>query len=276
MALTPLVKWVGGKTRLLPALRARLPSVYRTYYEPFAGGAALFFACTVANGVLGDTNASLMNLYQVVAQQPQALEAWLLVHRHAHVRKAYYYEIRAAWNQGVFRADPVAHAATFLYLNRTCYNGLWRVNKQGAFNTPRGDYAKPLFFDPARLAATARVLQRTRLLVGDYMTTTQTAVAGDFVYFDPPYDPLTSSANFTAYTHETFGRAQQETLAQYATALRRRGVYVMLSNNDTPFVRDLYRGFDIGTVACARNISAQSTARVKVDEVIITSYPSIN
>lgn len=278
MPATPIVKWLGGKTRLLRELQARTPKTFNRYYEPFAGGAALFFALNSARAVLGDLNGALINLYRNVAQDPLQVSALLEVHRHQHARVAYYYEVRERWNSGTYR-DATVRAAAFLYLNKTCFNGLWRVNKQGAFNAARGDYGKASLTleevcdgDDGALIAASQPLRRARLVAGGYVMTTRDVGYNDFVYFDPPYDPLTATANFTTYTQDVFGAAQQEALALYAVKLAQRGVHVMLSNNDTPRVRQLYQGFHIDTVACGRSINCKGVGRGKVNEVIITSY----
>jgi DNA adenine methylase len=272
----PIVKWVGGKTKLLPELRARLPKTYKHYFEPFAGGAALFFALEPKSAVLGDMNGALIETYRAVQQAVDDVVQELAVHRKKHVREEYYYEIRTAWNEDRWHSDAVGHAAAFIYLNKTCFNGLWRVNRKGEFNTPRGDYKNPTIFDPAAMRAASQALKSTVLLDEGYAKTSAAAVKGDFVYFDPPYDPISKTSNFTSYTKDVFGDTQQEELALHAETLHRRGVHVMLSNNDTPFIRNLYKGFCIDTVQCGRSINSKGDKRGKVDEVIITSYPASN
>lgn len=273
MTATPIVKWCGGKTKLLPELRARLPKAFKCYFEPFMGGGALFFALEPKDAVLGDMNGELINAYRVVARDAEGLAEMLSVHRRAHAREKYYYEIRDIWNEGGWTDDSTARASAFLYLNKTCFNGLWRVNRKGEFNVPRGSYKNPTIYEVGNLRAAAAVLARAKLHTDGYATTTATAAKGDFVYFDPPYDPISKTSNFTAYTKDVFGDKQQEELARYAETLHRRGVSVMLSNNDTPFIRNLYRGFCIDTVQCGRSINSKGDKRGKVDEVIITSYP---
>jgi DNA adenine methylase len=269
---SPIVKWVGGKTKLLPELRARLPKTYKRYFEPFVGGAALFFALEPQDAVLGDMNDALIDTYRAVQQAVENVIEELAVHRKKHVRDDYYYEVRTAWNAGKWQMDAVGHAAAFIYLNKTCFNGLWRVNKKNEFNTPRGDYNNPKIFDPAALRAASKALKTTVLLEDGYAKTSEVASKGDFVYFDPPYDPISKTSNFTSYTKDGFGDEQQEALALHAETLHRRGVHVMLSNNDTPFIRNLYKGFCIDTVQCGRSINSKGDKRGKVNEVIVTSY----
>jgi DNA adenine methylase len=271
-AAAPIVKWVGGKTKLLPELIARLPKKYNRYFEPFLGGAALFLAIKPNDAVLGDMNAELINTYRAVAHDADGIADMLKLHRNAHGRDKYYYEIRDLWNEGAWADDPGARAAAFIYLNKTGFNGLWRVNKNGEFNVPRGDYKTPAIFDIETLRAAAAVFRKADLRVGPYDTTTTSATANDFVYFDPPYDPVSKTSNFTSYTKDAFGKEQQKLLAEHARALRKRGAHIMLSNNDTPYVRSLYEDFCIDTVQCGRSVNSKGDKRGKVDEVIITSY----
>lgn len=268
----PVVKWVGGKTKLLPELIARMPKRYGTYYEPFVGGGALFFAVGRSAGagraVLGDANTGLVNLYTTLAAAAEPVIAALAALRSAH-GEAHYYAQRARWNAGDLPA--VEAAALFVYLNKTCFNGLWRVNRAGEHNVPMGRYADPLVGVADRLRAAAPVLARATLRCGDYRDTVAAAQRGDFVYFDPPYDSLTSSTdNATAYNAAPFGSAQQHELAALARTLVARGVRVMLSNHDTPLVRSLYRGFRIDSVTCARAINSRGDRRGAVAEVIVT------
>jgi DNA adenine methylase len=268
----PIVKWVGGKTKLLPELRARLPKTYRRYFEPFLGGGALFFSLEPHDAVLGDMNGALINMYQAVADNVDDVIGVLKNHRAAHARENYYYEIRTWWNEGYWLDDPSVRAAAFIYLNKTCFNGLWRVNKGGGFNVPRGDYENPSIFDEGELHAASKVLCRADLRDAAYDATTASATAGDFVYFDPPYDPASKTSNFTSYTKDAFGKDEQRKLAEHARELKKRGTNVMLSNNDTPFIRSLYEDFNIDNVKCGRSINSKGDKRGKVDEVIITSY----
>lgn len=276
MPAAPIVKWVGGKTKLLPELRARLPKAYKRYFEPFLGGGAMFFALEPKDAILGDMNGALIDMYKSVAHEVEEIIATLEMHRTAHAREAYYYEIRTIWNEGGWAGSRAARAAAFLYLNKTCFNGLWRVNKSGEFNVPRGDYVEPKIFDPAALRAASAALRKASLRSTPYELTTASATAGDFVYFDPPYDPVSVTSNFTSYTKDAFGKEQQKQLAEHARELGKRGTHVMLSNNDTPYVRSLYEDFCIDTVQCGRSINSKGDKRGKVDEVIITNYPASN
>jgi DNA adenine methylase len=264
----PVVKWVGGKSKLLPELLARMPRTFGRYYEPFAGGAALFFRLAPRRAVLADRNSDLIGLYRALAHEPRAVIAALHGHRNAH-DEAHYYATRARWNDRDREWTPAERAATFVYLNKTCFNGLWRVNRAGAFNVPIGRYADPPICVPETLLAAHDVLARAKLRNADYRTAVDDARAGDFAYFDPPYDPVTTTANFTSYTADAFGPDDQRELAACARRLVARGCAVMLSNSDTAFVRSLYRGFHVERVKCARAINSNAAKRGEVDELVI-------
>ena len=270
-AASPVIKWVGGKSKLLPELRARMPPRFGRYFEPFAGGAALFFATAPVDAVLGDDNQDLIATYRAIASDVDAVIRRLELHRRHH-DDAHYYEVRARWNDREVSWSTPERAAAFIYLNKTCFNGLWRVNKAGEHNVPKGDYRNPSIYDADELRDASAHLRGASIDVGDYKLTTSTAQAGDFVYFDPPYDPASKTSNFTAYTKDSFGKKEQAELADYARVLRHGGTYVMLSNNDTPYVRELYHDFYIDTIQVGRAINSKGDKRGKVAEVVITSY----
>jgi len=266
---SPVIKWVGGKSKLLPELTARLPERFERYYEPFAGGAALFFRVAPERAVLSDSNPDLIGLYTCLQTDVAGVVRKLAYHRAAH-SEAHYYATRTKWNDRELAWTSADRAATFIYLNKTCFNGLWRVNRSGAFNVPIGRYTDPPICVPEALHAASAVLARATLRRGDYKAAVADARRGDFVYFDPPYDPVTPTANFTSYTADAFGAEHQRELAATARALVARGCRVMLSNSDTPFIRSLYKGFAIDRVKCARAINANAAKRGEVDEVIVT------
>ncbi|MGN6107499.1 MAG: DNA adenine methylase [Kofleriaceae bacterium] len=264
----PIIKWVGGKTKLLGELIQRLPDTFQRYYEPFAGGAALFFRVAPRRAVLADSNADLIGLYKTVASDVGSVIRKLELHRTAH-DEHHYYQTRTRWNDRDISWSAADRAATFIYLNKTCFNGLWRVNRSGAFNVPIGRYVDPPICVPDTLRAAQSVLSRASLRCGDYRMATADAQRGDFLYFDPPYDPVTTTANFTSYTAGAFGADEQRELAETARMLVARGCKVMLSNSDTPFIRSLYKGFKIDRVKCPRAINSNAARRGEVDEVII-------
>jgi len=266
---SPVIKWVGGKSKLLPELLARLPERFERYFEPFAGGAALFFRVAPGRAVLADSNPDLIGLYRCLADDVAAVIRRLEHHRAAH-SEDHYYATRARWNDRERSWSSADRAATFIYLNKTCFNGLWRVNRAGAFNVPIGRYTDPPICVPDALRAASSLLTRTTLRCCDYRAAVADARRADLVYFDPPYDPVTVTANFTSYTSDAFGPAHQRELADTARSLVARGCRVMLSNSDTPFIRALYKGFQIDRVKCARAINSNAARRGDVDEVIIT------
>jgi DNA adenine methylase len=268
----PIVKWAGGKTKLLAELRARMPKTYNCYFEPFVGGAAMFFVLAPKDACLGDMNRALIDTYRTVCEDVEDVIERLKEHKAKHWKSSYYYEMRTGWNERRWANDNPGAAAAFIYLNKTCFNGLWRVNKSNEFNVPKGDYEDPPIVDPDNLRLAAKALYAARLLCNEYDATTVEAKEGDFVYFDPPYDPVSKTSSFTSYTKNTFGKGQQKRLAEHARELRDKGVQVMLSNNDTPYVRSLYPDFTVDSVKCGRSINSKGDKRGKVDEVIITSY----
>ncbi|MEO8700143.1 MAG: DNA adenine methylase [Kofleriaceae bacterium] len=263
----PVIKWVGGKSRLLPELVARLPERFGRYFEPFAGGAALFFRVAPERAVLADSNADLIGLYTTISKDVTAVIKRLQYHRERH-SEAHYYDVREKWNDRELPWSTADRAATFIYLNKTCFNGLWRVNRSGEFNVPIGRYVDPPICVPDALRAAHGVLARATLRCTDYRTAVADAARGDFIYFDPPYDPLTPTASFTSYTANVFGPDQQKELAETARMLVGRGCRVMLSNSDTPFIRTIYKSFKVDRVKCSRAINSNASRRGEVDEVI--------
>lgn len=274
--LRPIVKWAGGKRQLLPSIRPLLPPADWTrasYFEPFIGGAALLLALTPDNGAINDVNQELINVYQMIKQQPDRLIEELRKHRND---EDYYYEIRA-WDrnpEAYASMSPIKRAARLIYLNRTCYNGLYRVNAGGQFNVPFGKYKRPNIVREAAIRNMSSYLNHAniRMMDGDFADAVQEARAGDFVYFDPPYDTLTPTAAFTSYAKGGFGRPEQQRLANVFKELSDRGVYVMLSNHATDYIQELYKGYRIQTVKARRSINSKGDGRGVINEVIIMNY----
>jgi DNA adenine methylase len=267
----PIVKWVGGKTKLLPEIERRMPTHYRRYFEPFFGGGALFFHLQPRTAVLGDYNRDLINMYRCVSWNVDGVLRKLAQHKRRH-DKEYYYATREAWNDPDKSWGNVDRAATFIYLNKTCFNGLWRVNKKGHFNVPMGRYKDPAIHRPEALHSASKLLRRTELFRGSYVDCVDRARSGDFVYFDPPYHPINATSKFTSYTEGDFSEDDQRELARVARMLSDRGCAVMLSNNDTPFIRKIYKGFKIEQVMCPRAINSKASSRGAVPEVLIRNY----
>ncbi len=264
----PVVKWAGGKTKLLSELIGRMPASYGRYYEPFLGGGAMFFRALPARASLGDANADLMDTYRAIAIDVEAVISALQDHAALHRASVdHYYLTRDLWNDRTGNVMTSAErAATFVYLNKTCFNGLYRVNASGGFNVPRGDYTDPLICNGTALRVAAAALSSATLHSGDYRQVLDGAVAGDFTYLDPPYD-----GTFGSYTASGFAGDAQTELSCVVRGLVDRGVRVMLSNSDTPRVRELYASADyrIDAVRCARSINSDGAKRGKVGEVIV-------
>lgn len=268
MTAGPVLKWAGGKTRLVPDLLERFPTRWRRYYEPFAGSAALFFALAPEHAVVGDLNADLMAVYGAIAEDPAPVMRRLRFHERFH-SAAHYYETRTQWNARPSTWSLSRRAAAFIYLNRTCFNGLWRVNRGGNFNVPLGRYVDPPICVPDALRAAHAVLARAELRAGDYRGTVRDAGDGDLVYFDPPYYPASATAKFTGYTVGSFDREDQVILADTSRQLVARGCNVLISNSDTGFIRELYRDFHVDRVRCSRSINSVASRRGDVDELVI-------
>jgi len=247
-----------------------MPATYRRYFEPFMGGGAFFFHLTPDSAVLNDRNPDLINVYRCVAWNVEGVIKRLVEHREAHC-ESYFYAMRNRWNDRKAKRSEVERAAAFIYLNKTCYNGLWRVNSKGMFNVPVGRYESPKVFDPKVLRSAAATLRQADLLTGHFAEACEAAGAGDFVYFDPPYHPVSSTAKFTSYTQGSFDEDDQRELAALARSLDKRNCSVMLSNSDTPFIRKLYKGFRLRTVDVARAINSNASKRGTVPELIITN-----
>jgi DNA adenine methylase len=269
----PFLKWAGGKSRLLGQFAGLYPCQFANYHEPFMGSAAVYFhLCGLQAPVkrvrLTDSNAELINCYAVVKDDVDSLIASLAKHKWQH-SPDHYYEVRA---QAPDALSEVERAARLIYLNKTCYNGLYRVNRRGQFNVPLGSYKNPRIFDPDELRRASRALQNAEIEVAPFAAVARRARKGDFVYFDPPYHPLSSTANFTSYTESAFGEQEQRELAHIFRALDRKGCKVMLSNSWTPFVRNLYKGFRLVEVKAARAINSKAEKRGQVSELVVLNY----
>lgn len=268
----PFVKWAGGKGRLLSQLRPLLPrGVGRMrHVEPFVGGGALFFFRRPERAMLTDINPALVGAYSAVRDDVDAVIRALreLAARHS---KENYYEVRALYNQNR-RVSTAKRAAMFIYLNKTCFNGLHRVNRRGEFNVPVGSYKNPRILDEYGLRAASVALRGTQLRCASFESLLEHAKPGDFIYFDPPYEPLSETASFTSYARDGFGREEQVRLRDVYKALDRRGCKLMLSNSDVPFIRGLYSDFQIDIVAAPRAINCNATKRGKVTEVVVRNY----
>jgi DNA adenine methylase len=272
-APAPFIKWAGGKGQLLGQLEALLPKDARArrYHEPFIGGGALFFHLRPRVAELADANADLIATYASVRNEVDALVRALAPLDRAHSDERYY-RMRARWNEQL-DLPRAQRAALFIYLNKTGYNGLWRVNRMGKHNVPVGRYVRPHVYDADVLRADSALLQGARLNAEPFESVLDRAAAGDFVYLDPPYHPISRTSSFTAYARGGFGEEDQRRLADAFGELDRRGCAVMLSNSDCAFIAGLYRRWRIDRVRAARAINSKAGRRGSVSELVIRNYP---
>ena len=272
----PFVKWIGGKRQLLSQFRelGLYPSGFDgaggRYFEPFVGGGAVFFDLQSKNATISDLNSELITAYSVIRDNVEPLIESLKKHIYD---KDYFLKMRA---MNPAEMSDVDIASRFIYLNRTCFNGMYRVNSKGQFNVPFGRYKNPIICDEDNLRAVSRALQGVEILNADYKVTVSKAGVGDFIYFDPPYYPISSTSSFTSYTKDGFAEKEQIELRDTFAELSNRGCYVMLSNSDTVFIRDIYGGLKnvtITTASAGRSINSKGAGRGKITELVITNYP---
>lgn len=282
-AARPFLKWAGGKRQLLKYLEKYLPEAWKTYHEPFLGAAALLFHLRPVRAVINDLNQDLILCYEVVRDHLSELQSELEKHQHLHQAagpagaRDYFYSVRALDRQpGFSGASKVSRAARMMYLNKTCYNGLYRVNRRGQFNVPYGNYKNPRILDVDNLRRVHAFLKQNniRLKNTQFDRAAKHAREGDLVYFDPPYYPVSPTASFTGYQQGRFGATEQVRLRKTADQLTDRGVKVLLSNSATDFIRELYddHRYHIFTVRAGRAINSNPGRRGPVEEVIITNY----
>ena len=271
----PFIKWVGGKRGLLSQIIPLLPKVFNNYFEPFVGGGALFFELYAQgklngkNVYLFDINAELINAYIMVKKNPSELIKKLHAFKKKH-SKEYYYEVRA-WDrdENFLEISALERAARFIYLNKTCFNGLYRVNKSNQNNVPMGSYKNPNIVDETAIYNASAALKNATILNASYKDVLQYATQGDLIYFDPPYYPLTPTASFTSYSEFEFLDKEQEELFDVFYALDKKGCKVVHSNSDTDFINELYKEFDIQNIQANRFINSKSSGRGKISEVLV-------
>lgn|SRR5699024_395782 len=274
--LYPFTKWVGGKRQLLPVIKELLPREFNTYYEPFIGGGALFFELAPKKAVINDFNEDLINSYESIRDNVEELILLLKSHK-IYNSKEYYYEVRAVdRDERIKVMSPVERSARILYMLRVNFNGLYRLNSKGQFNTPYGRYKNPKIVDETNLRNISKYLNTNNITIlkGDFEASVRTVEKGDFVYFDPPYQPISETSAFTNYTADGFGLKEQERLRDVFVELDKRGAYVMLSNSDSPLIHELYKDYQSTThiVPANRMINSKGTGRGKINELIITNY----
>ncbi|MBD2337300.1 DNA adenine methylase [Calothrix sp. FACHB-156] len=265
----PFLKWAGGKSRLIQQYIPYLPKQYKSYYEPFIGGGAVFFYLQPQAAILTDINAELITTYRCVRDKVEELICLLKEHKNQHNRD-YYYTVRSN-SQGT----DLEKAARLIYLNKTCFNGLYRVNSKGQFNVPIGRYNNPNICDETLLRAASAALAHTEIKQADFVEVLNYQTSSDdFVFCDPPYYPISSTSYFTGYSKYSFDETDQERLRDTCAKLAERGVKVMVCNSDCDFIRKLYQeiNFNIYPIAAARSINSNTKKRGMIYELLITSY----
>lgn len=271
----PFVKWAGGKRQIIDKLKKYVPEEFNTYYEPFVGGGALLFELEPKNAVINDSNEELINVYKVLCNEDKFNKMIRNLNSHeTNHSEEYYYELRnkdrskSSFN----RLADYTRAARTIYLNKACFNGLYRVNSKNEFNVPFGKKLKVNTYEGSNLRLVSYYLttNKIEILNDDFEKAVGNAKQGDFIYFDPPYDSDTST--FNSYTEDGFGKEEQVRLARVFKDLSDKGCYVMLSNHNTKLINELYKNFNIHVIEAKRNINANGKKRGKVEEVIITNY----
>lgn len=269
----PFLKWAGGKRQLLPEIRKYLPEEMNgTYYEPFIGAGAVLFDVQPSKAVINDINSELVNTYLTIRDHIEELLSDLRKHEND---SDYFYAIRDLDRKPIYEElTDVERASRLIFLNKTCFNGLFRVNKKGQFNVPFGKYKNPNIVNEDVVRAVHDYLANNEVTIlnGDFADAVATAKKGDFVYIDPPYDPVSTTSSFTSYSLDGFGRDEQERLRDLVVDLDRRGCKVMLSNSATEYIKDLYKNFQIEIVGATRSINSVASKRGKIDEVLVMNY----
>ena len=277
----PIVKWAGGKRQLLSELKSRLPQNFNRYFEPFIGGGALFFDQSPKNAYISDINKELINTYKVIQNNVYELITQLKGIQSQYIsldvegRKRYFLEKRKLYNSK--RCSSVEVASLFIFLNRTCFNGLYRVNSKGEFNVPHGRYANPKICDADNLLAVSKLMQRVEILCGDFAETEKFAGENTIYYLDPPYKPLSETSSFTSYAKDGFGDAEQIRLRDFCTRIAEKKAIFVASNSDPKeetgesFFEHIYCQFKIKRVSATRLINANPNNRGLVSEIMISN-----
>lgn len=272
----PFVKWVGGKTQLLPQLAKYLPDSYDNYYEPFLGGGALFFYLKPEIAHINDLNKKLIGTYKIIKNKPRKLiDRLQSLEEQYHSlseeqRREFYYEKRVKFNTK--EIDDLSYAELLIFLNKTGFNGMYRENSKGEFNVPFGSYKNPKICDETNLINVSKMLQGVSLTSKSYKDAVKDAKKGDFVYLDPPYHPVNTTSSFTSYSGDNFNAFDQENLRDLFVELDKRGCKVMLSNSYTPFIKELYKDFNQKTVMAGRSINSKASGRGKIEEIVVINY----
>ena len=262
----PILKWAGGKTQLLEHLLPKIPKEYNKYIEPFFGGGALFFALKPNNSIIADSNPELINLYRVIAKDVNSLISEL---KNLKNEKDFFYDMR---KKEFSELSEIEAAARTIFLNKTAFNGLYRVNKKGQFNVPFGYYKNPKILDEDQLLAASKLLKKTKILLGDFKDVLcENAKKGDFIFLDPPYLPVSKYSDFKRYTKEQFHEKDQIQLANLVNNLSKKGCHILLTNSNHPLMHELYKEFNIDIYKTKRNINSKSTNR-KGEDIIVSNF----
>lgn len=272
--ISPVLKWAGGKTQLLDEIASCIPATYNNYYEPFVGGAAVLLDITPGNAFINDVNEQLVNLYEQIRNAVDSVIGIVNEMDAAPCTKELYYAIRAQYNQKIATGDTDAEcAALMIWLNKHCFNGLYRVNKKGQFNVPYNNKTSGKSIDEDNIRAISEYLKKANVSITcqDFEKACEKVLPGDFVYFDSPYVPESETASFTDYAKGGFAHEDHERLAALFKRLDKAGAKVMLSNNDVPWVRSLYAGYNIQSLKVKRMINRKADKRTG-NEVLITNY----
>lgn len=270
----PFLKWAGGKSQLLEKLKARAPKEYEVYYEPFIGGGALLLELRPQRAVIGDINEQLINIYLQLKEAPKNVIDAVKDIEYVTCDKDYYIEVRQSFNDKIIAKELDAETAgMMIWINKHCFNGLYRVNKKGLFNVPYNNNTRANSIDEENLNEIGEYLRTSDISINcaDFETVCANAGKGDFVYFDSPYVPISDTASFTDYTKDGFSLEDHKRLAALFRELDRKGAKVMLSNHDVPLVHELYKGYNIETIDVRRNINSNAQKRTG-KEVIVTNY----
>lgn len=274
LILSPVLKWVGGKRQLLDTINQLIPKNISTYVEPFVGGGAVLFDLKPKKAIINDYNTELINVYKVIRDNPQELLS-LLEEHHRRNNEDYFYEIRYLDRKDSYDdMSNIEKAARIIYLNKTCFNGLFRVNQAGQFNSPYGSYKNPNIVNRPVVSAMSIYFKNNniKIMQGDYKQALKGLRKGTFIYFDPPYLPISTSSSFTGYTDGGFTLEDQKELKRQCDRLNERGIKFLLSNSDHKIIRDLYQDYDIITVKARRAINSKGNKRGEINEVLVKNY----
>ena len=275
--MKPFLKWVGGKARVIAQLEQLFPESFNNYFEPFVGGGAVYFDTNAKTATINDINKSLIGSYINVRDNVD-----LLINKLNSLQKQYYkldedqqkemfYRIRNEYNNAK-NYSSVKKSSLLIFLNKTCFNGMYRENKSGGFNVPFGKHRKPTICDETNLRAVSEQLKNTIILSGSYKKAVENAKAGDFIYFDPPYHPLNSTSSFTSYSQDDFIEKDQVELKELIDDLTARGCKVMMSNSYSKFIINLYKDYKQYKIAVGRSINSNGAKRGKIAEIVVTNY----